>query len=71
MKALQLLRRADVRLVLTITNGGLEYSIADGGRVTVSTAKKILGRRDIVPGDSGLFIDHPQTWKRLPRRPRP
>jgi hypothetical protein len=67
--ALKLLR-CDARLVLTIANGRVEYSI-EGDRVGIAVAKRILRRRDIVVDDPGLFVDHPQSWRRLARRPRP
>jgi hypothetical protein len=67
--ALKLLRRPNARLVLTTTKGRAKYHIA-GGRVSVGTAKRILGRRDIVVEDAGLFVDHPQSWRRLARRSR-
>jgi hypothetical protein len=67
--ALKLLRRADARLVLTTDKGRAKYCVADG-RITISTAKRILSRRDIVVDDAGLFCGHPQSWRRLTRRAR-
>jgi hypothetical protein len=67
--ALQFLRRAGARLLLTRLNGKAKYSINGSGRVATSTARRILGRRSIVVEDAGLLCDHPQSWKRLARGP--
>jgi hypothetical protein len=66
---LRLLRHADARLVLTTADGRERYC-ADGRRVTNNVAKRLLSRRDIVPDDPGLFVGHPQSWRRLARRAR-
>jgi hypothetical protein len=68
--ALKLLRRADARLVLTTTKGRERYCVADGHRVAVGIATRILRRRDIVVEDPGLLVDHPQSWRRLARGAR-
>jgi hypothetical protein len=65
MKALQLLRKPDTRLVrLHGHNGGAGFFIwPDRGRVPGEVAQLLLGRNDIQPYDSGLFPGHAQSWR--------
>ena len=57
---------SDARLVrLHSNNGGAGFYVwPNGGRVSNEVAQLLLGRNDIQPYGSGLFSDHPQSWRR-------
>ena len=61
-KAVDLLHRADTRLMLMHGRDGQEFYIVPGGRVDARDALKILERPDIKSFDDGIFPGHPQQW---------
>lgn len=64
-QAIELLHRADTRLMLMHTRDGQEFYIVPGGRVDARDAQKILERPDVQSFDDGLFPGHPQQWRML------
>ena len=63
-QAVELLHRADTRLMLMHGRGGDEfYIVPGGGRLDARDAVKILERPDIKSFDDGLFPGHPQQWR--------
>jgi hypothetical protein len=64
-QAVELLHRADTRLMLMHTRDGQEFYIVPGGRLDARDAQRILERPDVRWFDDGLFPGHPQQWRML------
>jgi hypothetical protein len=61
--AVALLRKPGHKLTVTHLKHGPEYSVTPGGRVTSTTAKRLLERcREV---DPGLFPGLSQAWQHL------
>jgi len=61
-QAVELLHRADTRLMVMHSRDGDEFYVVPGGRVDARDALKILERPDIKSFDDGIFPGHPQQW---------
>jgi hypothetical protein len=62
-QAVDLLHRADTRLMVMHGRDGDEFYIVPGGRLDARDALKILERPDIKSFDDGLFPGCPQQWR--------
>ena len=60
-RAAALLRMPGRKLTVRHLKHGPEYSVTAGGRVSSSTAKRLLEQRREV--DPGLFPGSPQAWR--------
>ena len=63
-QAVDLLHRADTRLMVMHGRDGNEFYVVPGGRVDQCDALKILERPDVKSfDDDGLFPGCPQQWR--------
>jgi len=62
-KAVNLLERNGVRMMIMHDRDGDHFYIVPGGRVERTAAQKIIQRQDIVEFDDGLFPGNPQSWR--------
>jgi hypothetical protein len=62
-QAVELLHRADTRLMVMHSRDGDEFYVVPGGRVDARDALKILERPDVRSFDDGLFPGHSQQWR--------
>lgn len=62
-RAVNLLERNGVRMMIMHASDGDHFYIVPGGRVDRGAAQKILQRPDIVEFDDGLFPGNPQSWR--------
>jgi hypothetical protein len=67
-KAMDLMRRAEARLIQTFSfYGKPDYSIAPGGgRVEQKIAEQIIAHPQVIGGKDALFPGHHQTWRMRP-----
>jgi hypothetical protein len=62
-KAMDLLRRAETRLVRTNGENSQSYYVVPGGRVSEAVAKQIIAHPLVRAAEDGMWPGLSQTWR--------
>jgi hypothetical protein len=61
--ALELLREGSLLMQMHYSGDRTRWYVVPGGQIADNVAERILARKDVQPYDSGLFPNHPQTFR--------